>query len=438
MAEKLTEIELAGIQLEESKPRTLAKDPSYNILQEDDIDTAVGVLHVAVQGDRSKPAILTYHDLGLNHMTCFQGFFNFADMQPLLRHFCVYHVNAPGQQEGAIPLTHSEKKDEREVLLAEHSSTESPKRNSLPATWTESILSRAGYSYGNTSPQQQQSPAKPVVNEKKSLPRFSLHSTPTSPVVDGTGYPTMDQLGEMILPVLQYYGLKRVIGFGVGAGANILCRFALQHPEKCDALFLVNCTATAAGWTEWGYQKLNSWYLKMGVITATTEEYLLWHWFGKEAKERNTDLVHVFKDNIKQINPHNMASFIDAYVQRTDLGISRELDLTKKKDAKTLKCNVMLVGSAGSPHLDDVVAMNSRLDPSNSNVLNISDCSGMVLEEQPAKVAEAFRLFLQGMGHVPSLSQTKIVAERDAARRNSTPFDSPARKPGMEATATVC
>ncbi|XP_064641171.1 protein NDRG3-like isoform X15 [Lineus longissimus] len=388
MAEKLTEIELAGIQLEESKPRTLAKDPSYNILQEDDIDTAVGVLHVAVQGDRSKPAILTYHDLGLNHMTCFQGFFNFADMQPLLRHFCVYHVNAPGQQEGAIPLTHSEKKDEREVLLAEHSSTESPKRN-----------------------------------------RFSLHRT---------GYPTMDQLGEMILPVLQYYGLKRVIGFGVGAGANILCRFALQHPEKCDALFLVNCTATAAGWTEWGYQKLNSWYLKMGVITATTEEYLLWHWFGKEAKERNTDLVHVFKDNIKQINPHNMASFIDAYVQRTDLGISRELDLTKKKDAKTLKCNVMLVGSAGSPHLDDVVAMNSRLDPSNSNVLNISDCSGMVLEEQPAKVAEAFRLFLQGMGHVPSLSQTKIVAERDAARRNSTPFDSPARKPGMEATATVC
>ncbi|XP_064641177.1 protein NDRG3-like isoform X20 [Lineus longissimus] len=360
MAEKLTEIELAGIQLEESKPRTLAKDPSYNILQEDDIDTAVGVLHVAVQGDRSKPAILTYHDLGLNHMTCFQGFFNFADMQPLLRHFCVYHVNAPGQQEGAIPLTHR------------------------------------------------------------------------------TGYPTMDQLGEMILPVLQYYGLKRVIGFGVGAGANILCRFALQHPEKCDALFLVNCTATAAGWTEWGYQKLNSWYLKMGVITATTEEYLLWHWFGKEAKERNTDLVHVFKDNIKQINPHNMASFIDAYVQRTDLGISRELDLTKKKDAKTLKCNVMLVGSAGSPHLDDVVAMNSRLDPSNSNVLNISDCSGMVLEEQPAKVAEAFRLFLQGMGHVPSLSQTKIVAERDAARRNSTPFDSPARKPGMEATATVC
>lgn len=32
------------------------------------------------------------------------------------------------------------------------------------------------------------------------------------------------------------------------------------------------------------------------------------------------------------------------------------------------------------------------------NVFQISD-SGMVLEEQPAKVSEAFRLFLQGEGY---------------------------------------
>ena len=37
-------------------------------------------------------------------VTCFQGFFGFSEMQPLLRHFCVYHVNAPGQEEGALHL----------------------------------------------------------------------------------------------------------------------------------------------------------------------------------------------------------------------------------------------------------------------------------------------------------------------------------------------
>lgn len=35
---------------------------------------------------------------------CFQPFFNFVDMRALLENFCVYHVNAPGQEEGAPSL----------------------------------------------------------------------------------------------------------------------------------------------------------------------------------------------------------------------------------------------------------------------------------------------------------------------------------------------
>ena len=37
-------------------------------------------------------------------VTQFQGFFNFPDMQTLLKHFCVYHINGVGQEEGAAPL----------------------------------------------------------------------------------------------------------------------------------------------------------------------------------------------------------------------------------------------------------------------------------------------------------------------------------------------
>ena len=46
----------------------------------------------------------------------------------------------------------------------------------------------------------------------------------------------MDELAEHLLFVLSHFGLKSVIGFGVGAGANILARFALAHPEKVNAL----------------------------------------------------------------------------------------------------------------------------------------------------------------------------------------------------------
>lgn len=33
--------------------------------------------------------------------TSFAGFFNYPSMRGLLENFCVYHVNAPGQEENA-------------------------------------------------------------------------------------------------------------------------------------------------------------------------------------------------------------------------------------------------------------------------------------------------------------------------------------------------
>lgn len=103
--EKLTDVELSSVVLEESKSRSWGKEQTNSVIvQEDTILTPHGNVHVAVQGAIGKPAIVTYHDIGLNHVTQFQGFFNFPDMQTLLKHFCVYHINGVGQEEGAAPL----------------------------------------------------------------------------------------------------------------------------------------------------------------------------------------------------------------------------------------------------------------------------------------------------------------------------------------------
>lgn len=45
-------------------------------------------------------------------------------------------------------------------------------------------------------------------------------------------YPTMDELASQINYVLVHFGIKSFIGFGVGAGANILARFAYAYPSK--------------------------------------------------------------------------------------------------------------------------------------------------------------------------------------------------------------
>lgn len=31
----------------------------------------------------------------------FQAFFNYVDVNMMMKNFCVYHLNAPGQEEGA-------------------------------------------------------------------------------------------------------------------------------------------------------------------------------------------------------------------------------------------------------------------------------------------------------------------------------------------------
>ncbi|CAG9799222.1 unnamed protein product [Chironomus riparius] len=315
MPAELDDIELRSVQLQQSHSR----DSISNACDVHCISTDKGDIAVAVQGDLSKPAILTFHDLGLNYASTFTGFFNYPTMRAMLENFCVFHVTAPGQEENA-------------------------------PTFPENFI-----------------------------------------------YPTMDELASQLLFVMSHFGLKSIIGFGIGAGANILVRFAMNNPDKVGALCLVNCSSTQAGWIEWGYQSLNSRNLRAKGMTQGVLDYLMWHHFGRNPEERNLDLVQMYKSYFERsVNPINLAMFIDSYVKRTDMNIARTP--TGSPQSATLKMPVLNITGSLSPHIDDTVTFNGRLDPSKTNWMKISDC-GLVLEEQPGKLAQAFRLFLQGEGY---------------------------------------
>ncbi|XP_019406278.1 PREDICTED: protein NDRG3 isoform X4 [Crocodylus porosus] len=275
----------------------------------------------------NRPVILTYHDIGLNHKSCFNAFFNFEDMQEITRHFAVCHVDAPGQQEGAPPFP-------------------------------------SGYQYSS-----------------------------------------MDELAEMLPAVLTHLSLKSIIGIGVGAGAYILSRFALNHPDLVEGIVLINIDPCAKGWIDWAVAKLSGW-------TTNIVDIVLAHHFGHEELQANLDLIQTYTLHIAQdINQDNLQLFLNSYNSRRDLEIERPVLGINENTAKTLKCPALLVVGDSSPAVEAVVECNSRLDPTKTTLLKMADCGGLPQVVQPGKLTEAFKYFVQGMGYIPYMQLNHLSTE---------------------------
>ncbi|XP_072303673.1 protein NDRG1a isoform X2 [Eucyclogobius newberryi] len=297
---------------------------------EHDVETPYGRVHCTMKGvpKSDRPIILTYHDIGLNHKTCWDALFNHEDMSEIMQHFAVCHVNAPGQHEGA-----------------------------------------------NT---------------------FST----------GYEYPSMDQLAETLPLVLKHFGLKSVLGMGTGAGAYILTRFALDYPNMVEGVLLININPCAEGWMDWAAHKISGWtHAEPGMIIS--------HLFGKEEIHHNHDLIATYRHHIlNDMNQFNLHLFVKSYESRRDLEIERPVPGTI---VHTLKCPSLLVVGDNSPAVEAVVECNTKLDPTKTTLLKMADCGGMPQVDQPAKLTEAFKYFIQGMGYMPSASMTRLVRSRTAS-----------------------
>ncbi|CAL9756096.1 unnamed protein product [Musa acuminata subsp. burmannicoides] len=70
------------------------------------VKTRFGEVSVTVFGHKEKPALITYPDVALNYVSCFQGLFSCPEAASLLLHsFCIYHISPPGHETGAGPIS---------------------------------------------------------------------------------------------------------------------------------------------------------------------------------------------------------------------------------------------------------------------------------------------------------------------------------------------
>uniref|UniRef100_A0A6I8P3T3 Protein NDRG2 n=1 Tax=Ornithorhynchus anatinus TaxID=9258 RepID=A0A6I8P3T3_ORNAN len=308
--------ELQEVQITEEKPLLPGQAPAA--AKTHSVETPYGSVTFTVYGTPKpkRPAILTYHDVGLNFKSCFQTLFQFGDMQEILQNFVRVHIDAPGMEEGAAV--------------------------------------------------------------------FPL----------GYQYPSLDQLADMIPCILQFLNFSTIIGIGVGAGAYVLSRYALSHPETVEGLVLINIDPNAKGWMDWAAHKLTG-------LTSSVPEMILAHLFSQEELSGSSELVQRYREVIVHApNLPNMELYWNSYNNRRDLNFERGSDIT-------LKCPVMLVVGDQAPHEDAVMA----------------DSGGQPQLTQPAKLTEAFKYFLQGMGYMASSCMTRLSRSRTASLTSATSID---------------
>ncbi|XP_076372402.1 uncharacterized protein ZK1073.1-like [Tachypleus tridentatus] len=217
-------------------------------------------------------------------------------------------------------------------------------------------------------------------------------------------FPSMQELGEDMVNILDYFGVKCVVTLGEGAGANILARFAMAFPNRVLGNILIHCTSTVAGIMEYFNDKIMNWKLQTVGMHPTAEQYLLFHKFGtliEQEIEKAENKDKVIKSYIKKlqsrINPRNLRLYVEAFLARTDISV-----ILKDK----MKVDTLLVTGSKASHLHTVHTMHASMDPRRTTLLKV-DGVGDVLLENPDILAHNLLLFCQGLGLLSTLPMSR-------------------------------
>ncbi|KAM4637290.1 LOW QUALITY PROTEIN: protein NDRG2-like [Amazona ochrocephala] len=108
----------------------------------------------------------------------------------------------------------------------------------------------------------------------------------------------------------------------------------------------------------------------------------------------------------------NSAHLWTMYSSRGDLGLQRS-------GAGSLRCPVLLV-VGDVPHVDAVVECNAKLDPTQTSFLKMADGGGQPQITQPAKLTEAFKYFVQGMGYMAASAMTRLSRSRSSVSSSTS------------------
>ncbi|RWS11352.1 uncharacterized protein B4U79_04755 [Dinothrombium tinctorium] len=217
---------------------------------------------------------------------------------------------------------------------------------------------------------------------------------------DSYSFPSMQEIGEDLVHVLNFFNIKYCVVMGEGAGANIAARFVMSFPDRALGAILINFHASVAGIMQYFNEKMMSWKLNAVGMNTTAEQYLIFHKFGNQMESRSDKdkaVTEYVKNLEKRMNAKNLRLYVEAYLNRND--ICQQL---KEK----MKVDTMLVVGTRSSHVSAVEETQSHMDPKITTMVRIDDC-GDVFADAPDTFAYDMLLFCQGLGLFSALPMSR-------------------------------
>ncbi len=221
------------------------------------------------------------------------------------------------------------------------------------------------------------------------------HEDGAEDLPESFNYPTIQQLGEDLVTILDQLRIKYVIGIGNGAGANILTRFGMMHSSRCLGLLLLNPTSNKTTMAKNFMDRVSKW--KVAHLTPSGENLALFRKFGhklEEAEDKASALEELRKQFGMQLNKKNVQMFCDAFANRTDI---------TPMLSKNLKCDALLIVGAKSSQVVASEHMHQYMDKTKTSLLKVDDVANL-LEESPFKLSNAILLFCKGLGWLTSVN----------------------------------
>jgi len=236
------------------------------------------------------------------------------------------------------------------------------------------------------------SPAMAEIREKSVFLHIDLLGQEDG-AEDIPNFPTMQEIGEDLVNILDTLRVKVVIGLGEGAGANIMLRFGAMHVTRCLGVVCINPNEVAMSMLDSLMDRVKN--MRIGSKPMTAEQ--------------------------KQMNQNNVAKFAGAFLNRSDVIPTVE---------KSLKCETMLVaGAKAESHVKGMEALFGFTDKMKTSMLKIDDVSS-VMEEAPGKLSNSILLFAKGLGWLTSLTLPNVSrrSSRDSTggrRMSMEEYDKP-------------